>query len=1541
MIEISTAIDGESDVATARRYAHPGLSEPVVRLVPEMLGEAEDLSLSYLGFGAADAVRAVGVSRRAALGFPAWAVVNDPANAHHALALVKDVERWTRTARTKPGAARDGFVELGRKLGQSAPHFLPTYYEQAGRAFLDNGNTTYAAAMFGKAREAEEVHSLAVSPDQLRQVFLEFAFAGALTAKALTQHARVLAATRSPADAYEEFSALCVERIRGGLAPHTGMAEDLRKLAKAAALDVAAADGELLRQIIGLPSIAKAASGFWKSYRPVLAAMDDPRTHAGLVAVQPEDSRCHDLWIGVLLSSGASALLTSSEGLPAGEPAQWLSRLARARTGDWRGSVGRSAVLLDLVSAMAGRLRADGQPVTLSGGEIDLDLMDLCLAEKIPLGSVGWANVGNWIADDGPGRRDLAAIAAGDQLAWLGERLATTHLCDQGALGPVLSTPGLRVALRQWLKTTAEQVHGGTLASIEQVMTDLRPLTSGVYVDVPEAVDWVATTDVARALADTLRGGIFDEYGWPALDEAVSMLLGTKKKPGTEINLVAGEGWPALVLSWGSRMLVVGPGGILLDHTLRPPKRRGGGDPSASYVDGRLLVVWPDWDRQLAYWSDAPDRVFPVATGSTDWPRWLMSWASLPVPGGGRFSGARVLLPGDTMLPLRTAVLGDGQSFWRKSWPGRWMSMDPTTGAENGERTPAWVDGYDGEMSWLRPAVEGTEAGPLGAAGGLLGWRARRTADRGWVGERIDGVRTEFPDVDGNPSGALRFPGDDKPRNIVADGDIFELFDAAGTRNAILDIERYRQEAAAGTALIPPFDWWHCLRIRDEAGSLALRSITPAMARDLLDGKEVGDVLPDVTHPELVAGIAGQLRRARHVRENLRAYRETMTASAVEAPVAKIGDAIVYNALRWSYRPSLRNMSATDDRILSGLAALGAAAKERSGRKIGDIEFDDWRAVLAHPEAVAWRAAAPFTPPEQRTALVAFLRTLAASGILAGGWHCVEATAKSDKVEDSTDDGAVLPTEDGFVVLWDGYEWRGSRTVWNGLRFGDGMPKGWKLRSAQPCASDFDIEGFCAELEKNGPIGWRPEMVRELSNRSGLSEGEAALLLAGLPGIRCGDAAFLDTRTRSEIGLSVLAAKSARERFRDVDEDGCFSLLDALVPENPADLWATGPLLGCAAELWVQWYGHRIPIPDDLLAEAAKQLPIDNSAEAVSAAVNPDASDWLTTDARMRFSKNGRMSVKDDNGLEGDQIAVIRNVVPWLAYRLPTGSPLREDLPTTLRLTRERLRHPEFFCDLGTTEDAASRKAVAALLRLPAEVVNPHDIDGWLRVYVKKSGTIQVYLRPSGYRDQHAEMLRALATLLSYGDAGVAEAIPVLLGEAIALEAQPPDPGRGASPPNPPVNWSSVTAGGDPAAYAQDPLLSVPDLVEAVAAASTVDSDVAALYLQLLALPDPTDANVARWTGWKPARLRAARTALAATDLVVSAKRARAGRSLFLPGGWLALASPHLPLESWKAPLFGTTEAVLCPLGTVEDLFRAAWRRIENGDRPAYEELRT
>ncbi|MEY2228202.1 hypothetical protein [Streptomyces sp. BF23-19] len=101
-------------------------------------------------------------------------------------------------------------------------------------------------------------------------------------------------------------------------------------------------------------------------------------------------------------------------------------------------------------------------------------------------------------------------------------------------------------------------------------------------------------------------------------------------------------------------------------------------------------------------------------------------------------------------------------------------------------------------------------------------------------------------------------------------------------------------------------------------------------------------------------------------------------------------------------------------------------------------------------------------------------------------------------------------------------------------------------------------------------------------------------------------------------------------------------------------------------------------------------------------------------------------------------------------------------------------------------------------------------------------------------------------------------------------------------------------------AYEADPRQSCPELVIRVAAELGVGADAAALYLRVAALATPTDRNVRRWNGWTAKRHKEVRAELLASGAVMEAKRARAGRTVFLPGEWTELKAPNLPLETVK-----------------------------------------
>ncbi|MFD5520681.1 hypothetical protein [Streptomyces sp. NPDC127066] len=151
-------------------------------------------------------------------------------------------------------------------------------------------------------------------------------------------------------------------------------------------------------------------------------------------------------------------------------------------------------------------------------------------------------------------------------------------------------------------------------------------------------------------------------------------------------------------------------------------------------------------------------------------------------------------------------------------------------------------------------------------------------------------------------------------------------------------------------------------------------------------------------------------------------------------------------------------------------------------------------------------------------------------------------------------------------------------------------------------------------------------------------------------------------------------------------------------------------------------------------------------------------------------------------------------------------------------------------------------------------------------------------------------------------------------------------------------------ASGDlpPGRYESDPRACVPDLVAEVAATLGLSENAAALYLQLLLLPAPSDRNVRRWNAWTPARHKAAAAELVTRGLAVEDRRSRAGRTLFLPGPWAHAKKPLPPMETWKAPLIGAElsasgDAVwafdLLP-DTLPALFTEAWRLVRGGRGP-------
>ncbi|WP_432897160.1 hypothetical protein ACQP1S_18985 [Micromonospora matsumotoense] len=1559
------AKDDTADTLTARRYAHPVLAgRTVVRLVIDALGEAEDLSMEFLGFDRPDRVTPVGVVRRQALGFPAWALVHDPANGHHALALVKEIERLARTARSRIGPAKDGFNALGERLARSVPHFLPTFYEEAGRAFLAADSVTHAASMFGKARDAERAYGLTIDEDRQHAVFLEFALAGALTAKALSGHARDLATRCAPADAYAMFLRLCVERTLGGLPPYAAMHTDLRRLARAAGLDPAAEDERVLTELLAAPALNRAPEAFWNAYRTPLArlAATDPALRGRLLGLTPQHCG-DDVWLSVLEEAGATAALTGpADGVPAEAaspdgPAGWLRRFDEHRERrSWRARK-RHPGLLALVARMAGRLKGDGVPVALCRDHdtVDLDLLDTCLALGVPVADPAHDvrhRLELWLADETDGRRDLVAVAADRRfLPLLVEgverrlRTGSRDLRDPTArVQEIVAVPGLRTALRRWLDTLADAVGRQGLPTIDHHLDRVGTVAcpTGFAVN-PDAARRLVDHDLGPVLGRTLRSGLFDEYGWPALDAAVERL------PESDVGVQLVGQWPYLLLVTGNLVSVVGPDGVELEHLMRIPagENRHRWRLVLRYVDGQLLVCWDRGRDRAAYWSGTPDDVFALADDAfTNYPR-----LSLPLPGGGRTLGRRPLRVGDRSERTGGRVISDGDTYWVRAadHPLGWREYDPATGEPGRFSRPTFfedgtVDGQplDAEASWLRPT---TSAGsPLGPADGLAGWRARHAAGGGWAGEAANGLSFALPagtGLDGRLVAAVRFPGATATFGLLhhnrgrggellicaEDGFLLGRYQLGGERSAF----------AAGTRLVPPLEFWHFLRPRDEAGSAALRVVTDAQAGALLaeaaglDAAQVpalvGRHLPQLTAPALVAGVAGLVTRAAAQVARLRTLAAVLDGEqdnalpAVEQTPA--GAPAVDRLLAEGLAGLIQYCYAAGDSSLRLISQAGAAltgtgpTSDARGQLDGDL---DWFDVLGVLPAAMYRAVAPVCLSEVREALLTLLEVCARSGLLAPGSRLRRATLVADGTHPVDQVRGQVLTEGGRRLLVlavdtddrevEVLDWTptGQFSAVAGFRITEEeiLPTG--------DVTPQRLDEFVRLARENGPVPWHTERAQALSEAAGMSYAEAVLLLAGLPRLMWEKA---PAELRTTLGLPDPAAAAAAARFWGTGgrgRQGLTGLLGRLVPEDPATLWIDGPRQDLIVEEWVRRHGRRRPVSDELIvqvhrAEVASPLPASTVVHWVA---NAATCHWLAG---------------TDQGIDdGDALIALTRTLPWLAYHLALDDPIRAALPVAARLARERLADPGCTVTVGHL-DGSKLSAFTAAFGLPA-TTGPAGTEVGPVLIPSSARWHQVRLVPSRLSGVDDPALAVLRARLDRVDERVLAALRALVGDQLTE-----------------VVSHVVPAMDD--GFAQDPTRSAPDLVATVASTLGLSADAAALYLQLLALPDPTDRNVARWTGWKPARLKAARAELAGTTHVVAAKRPRAGRSLFLPGGWLALKAPLLPLERWKLPLLiggegGVTAlGIVSPVAPAPRLFALAWARLGDGDAPRFDDLVT
>lgn len=621
----------------AASYSHPTLGDrTIVRLIPEALVEAEDLALGVTGLEPGSRIN-VGHTRRRAIGFPAWPILNDPANAHHALNLVADLERGGRVAHTKPKRFKEIITELATKLDNSAPHFLPTFLEEAGRIFITVENPVFASQMFTLAREAEQRHRLPIDENRHLEAVLEFAYAGALSTKELSKEAKRLGDAMEPAEAYRTYRALCVERVRGGLLPHAGMKKELTQLATAAGLDPAHEDVTIATEMLRAFSIQRAGAHFWKNYEKAIcqAAADNAAVNDRLLELAPRGLET-DQWLALLHKTGAIDLVR------AGKHPEFIPHIllfeAHWRKWPHKASTQLAPVLAELLP------HAGLSQVPLPYDRLHYlpaDVIEVIVASGIPFAfsepfKATSVNLTEWARQ--LERAPLPHTAAEKSLRkelvnGIMDSLKHPEVVDTLALDP-----HIRPLVVELITAHVERLESGVppVDTLERTTKFARGFELVRDPEIQALLDRIRSIhrDPAAPIAETFRRGVPDELGWPELEQ-VQQAYGQNKK--LHLGQGASDCWPGAIVNQKSVSTYL-RGTTATEVSNWTGERLYG----AMEADGQFgLATYTDSDPRV-WWADTPKG---TPSSLKEFWGWGLN-ASVPVPGGRMFGEGVIMRPG-------------------------------------------------------------------------------------------------------------------------------------------------------------------------------------------------------------------------------------------------------------------------------------------------------------------------------------------------------------------------------------------------------------------------------------------------------------------------------------------------------------------------------------------------------------------------------------------------------------------------------------------------------------------------------------------------------------------------------------------------------------------------------------------------------------------------------------------------------------------------------------------------------------------------------
>ncbi|MEV0123285.1 hypothetical protein AB0I16_17440 [Streptomyces sp. NPDC050703] len=1202
-----------------------------------------------------------------------------------ARAVLDEAGRKRNRVHEKPGRFVDDMERLAR--GLPADH-LPWFWDTIGHWLLETHRRS-ATRAYGRARAAERDHRLPVDPDWRRANVLLFARFGALPAVELSGHHAWLAGFLESGEAHREFVRLLAIWVASPGELPADLARRVRDSARAAGLgteEEARVLGELLAAARGkaVPDrLFDAAAGPLASYPPTDAQA------TALLDLFPESRSDAAAWLRLLIRCGAADAAAAGRIAPEGGLGDWLRRYSagyshRLVAG---GGVTRQqmpAELLDLVTRFAPLLRAAGTPVQLHEDRyrwphLDADLLDLCLAESIPVEDPG-AAVGLELWDESS-RRDLKALAADPVF---GPRLeGTVHagprfgpLAHRPRTGTAISrlpgNPGVAAEVHSRVEKLLDALRGGGLAAADEAVDELRDLLdrpTAVALDgIEEALD---ALDLTGPLARALRAGLPEELGWPALEQTLAEF-----RPDEVVHVTCT--WPVLTVYGEARAIAVDHAVRRGDHTLELPGTAR--SHTVHWVGGQFHVAWSenenDWRPHSAYWSERPDETFvPEETyGLAPYGGSIqggLGYQFETPDGGGRFDGERVLSPGGHEgIGHRDYQMNDGRALWSSAVFGErrngWARFDPDTGTLTDDRTlpafhrptapPPGTEPFP-DHRILAALPPGAPPSPLGQDGRLTGCRVHyRTpyggpSPREFVLETMDGRTASYRSRTWGrrPWGILALPlgGEDAVmtggttiRGHAAEDNslLWQVRGFPGSR----DRSPVRATLGDQAGPMPPPAYWHFLVPRDQASSEALRTVTDSdVCRLLHPGAGRGDdaprSLPGVSDPRVRAGVERAVRLAADV---LRRRREVSRRVAVmrSGPVVDLPDPVPDTCLTSALRGLLPQPRPYEEQPPRPQPALLTAVAADGRYLRGEIEDEvrvlalpaappEWAVLTGRIGAAAWRATTAVTPDEERRALIALLDVWSRQPFADAGSGWRTGRAPEQRIAELRADGALIasgPVRSGLVPFLH--------------RAADPVPADAEECETHTVTTDDTtrLPGLLALIAEHGPLPVPDEAVDLFRWRTGVPRPIAALVLDGFPGRDDYDEHRKMLRTKPyKAGQDVVREyQKLQGRLGPV---GRRTVLAAAVPPDPAELWAPGGTTAAADRMATAWAGilGAGPYTDD--GSHAAALAVDRGLPAA----------WATA----------LLTGRAPEPLDADGVRAAATAAAWALAERPVGDP--------------------------------------------------------------------------------------------------------------------------------------------------------------------------------------------------------------------------------------------------------------------------------------------